>query len=57
MGNSACCTGAEAQQMSPFRNLFQASADHEQKELTRKEAAPGVANLPGRERPRRLSVP
>ena len=47
MGNSACCTGAEAQQISMSSNRFQASADHEQKELTRKEAAPGVANLPG----------
>ncbi|CAE7312674.1 unnamed protein product [Symbiodinium sp. CCMP2592] len=35
MGNSACCTGAEA------------SADHEQKELTRKEAVPGAPDLPG----------
>ena len=37
MGNSACCTGAEA------------SNDHEQKELTRKDAAPGVPELPGPE--------
>ncbi|CAE7211571.1 unnamed protein product [Symbiodinium natans] len=35
MGNSACCTGAEA------------SADHEQKEITRKEAVPGAPDLPG----------
>mmetsp|Transcript_31135 Transcript_31135/g.58407 ORF Transcript_31135/g.58407 Transcript_31135/m.58407 type:complete len:136 (-) Transcript_31135:156-563(-) len=35
MGNSACCTGAEA------------SAENEQKELTRKDAVPGAPDLPG----------
>lgn len=35
MGNSACCTGTEA------------STDHDLKEVTRKDAAPGVADLPG----------